>query len=162
MVAVKRVVRDGFSHGPDFDPGIDCSVDPDTGEELVSLTKQSFAEECDINVIMKRMAATGVDPFFDNRARGQFSDASSVVEFADAMNIVIKAEYEFSQLPAAIRDRFGNDPALLLKWLDDGVNFDEAVELGIIDAPPPPEDPIQVRVVADPVADVSPPQPKPA
>lgn len=156
MSAVKRVVRDGFSHGPDFDPGLDCSVDPDTGEVLVSLTKQNFAEECDINNIMRRMAVSGVDPYMDNRARGQFADASTVVDFAAAMNIVIEAEYNFSTLPAVIRDRFGNDPANLLRWLDEPENRDEAIELGIVNAPPEEDPPTRVSIV-DP-----PPQPKPA
>lgn len=158
MTAVKRIlpiVRDGFSHGPDFDPGVDCSHDPDTGEELVSLTKQEFQEECDINVIMTRMAATGVDPYQDRKERGRFGDATGLVGFADAMNIVLEAEHLFSELPATIRDRFGNDPAILLEWLEDGKNRDEAISLGIVNPPPAEEKPTRVEVV-----NPSTPQPK--
>ena len=155
MSAVKQEFpRSGlFPDGPRFDPGLDCSVDPDTGEELVSMTKQAFADECDINQIMKRMQATAVDPYMDNSARGTFGDASNVYDFAEAMNIVIEAEHNFSQLPATIRDRFGNDPAVLLEWLGHEDNREEAIKLGIVNPPPVEPAPQKVEVV-------SPPQPK--
>ena len=155
MSAVKQnFPRSGlYADGPAFDPGVDCSIDPDTGEELASMTKQAFADECDINNIMRRMAATGVDPYLDNRARGKFGDATNVFDFAEAMNIVIEAEHNFQNLPAVIRDRFGNDPGVLLEWLNHEENREEAIKLGIVDPPVPEAKPQKVEVV-------NPPQPK--
>ena len=63
--------------------GLDCSVEP-------SLTKQSFASECDINTIMARYEHTGVlDYVNENEARyGEFS----AVDYQEAMNIVASTQ----------------------------------------------------------------------
>lgn len=133
-------------------PGI--SFDPDEG-----LTKQSFKDECDINNIMKRYQATGVITHINNRTP-EYGDFSDPVDFQQALNTVIESQTMFADLPAELRDRFGNDPQKLLEFLADESNRDEAVKLGIIKAPDPDPEPMAVRVVSDPAADSSAPQPK--
>lgn len=135
-----------FADGPDWDGGVDCSVEP-------SMTKQSFADECDINKIMERYEKTGVMP--EGRRMYEFGEAISEYSYQESMNAVIAADQMFSELPAKMRDRFGNDPLQLLKFLDDPDNKDEAIELGLLKRPPPPPEPMEVRVV-DPAP---PPQP---
>lgn len=140
--------RSGFyNDGPDYDPGLDCSVEP-------SMTKQSFAAECDINTIMSRYEKTGVMP--QGTRMYEFGEAISEYSFHESMNAVKHAEELFAGLSAKIRDRFNNDPAALLRWLDDSANLEEAVDLGIVDRPPDPPAPMEVRIVPDPLA---PPQP---
>lgn len=134
-----------FADGPDWDRGVDCSVEP-------SMTKQSFADECDINKIMERYEKTGVMP--EGRHMYEFGDAISEYSYQESLNAVIHADEQFAQLPAKLRDRFGNDPVQLLKFLEDPANRDEAVELGLVDRPPPAPEPMEVRIV-----DPSPPQP---
>lgn len=115
-----------------------------------SLTKQSFVDECDINNIIAQFAKTGVLPG-NTRDPGSalYGDFTSVLDYQTSMNLVINAHDAFLALPAAIRDRFHNDPEKLLAFLNDEKNRDEAVRLGLIDAPPAPE--------PDPVAPVAPP-----
>lgn len=140
-----------LADGPDWDQGCDCSVEP-------SLTKQDAADECDINKIMARYEQTGVMP--EGRRMYEYGEAISEFSYQESLNAVIAAEAEFAALPAKLRDRFGNDPEALFRFLDDPKNRDEAVALGLVNPPPAPPDPVEVRVVADPPS--APPQPTPA
>lgn len=140
-VKVKRSkVRDPLEFDTHlYDDGIDCSVEP-------SMTKQEFRDECDINQIMARYEKTGQLPSVNYR-QPMYGDVSSLASFHDAMNTVVQAEQMFMALPAELRDRFGNDPAQMLKFLDDPENKDEAIRLGIVNAPPEPEPPAKVEIV---------------
>nr|QJB18757.1 MAG: internal scaffolding protein [Microvirus sp.] len=150
-------VRNGLDYdGPEFDPGCDCSSDPDTGEELVSMAKQSFRDECDINTIMKRYESTGTIDHI-NRRQPSYGDFTDVPSFHEALETVREAEALFAGLPASVRDRFGNDPGKLMEFLADPANKDEAIELGLIDRPAPPAEPTEVRIVPDPKAAERPP-----
>lgn len=150
-----------------YDIGVDCRDWDEAGgprndgmaahEPLPSMTKQEFAEECDINTIMRRYETTGqIDHV--NRRQPQYGDFASSVSFHEAMNTVIAAEDMFAALPASIRDRFGNDPENLLKFLDDPANKDEAIELGIVRAAEPEAPPQRVEIV-NPAAPPPPPPP---
>lgn len=121
-----------------------------------SLTRQSMAESCDINVIMGRYLRSGN---IDHLARhgGEYGFASSQT-FHEAMNIVRKAEEMFSDLPALTRKRFGNDPAAFLDFVqdvnEDGElrNLDEMRKLGLAvpEAAPVAEvEPQRVVIVED-------------
>lgn len=105
-------------------------------------TKQSFKDECDINNIMRRFELTGEISHLGARTPifGDFPD----MDFAQAMAVVTMARERFSELPAAVRDRFANDPGRLLAFLEDPSNREEAVKLGLVQAPavvPPSETP---------------------
>ncbi|QKI28939.1 VP3 [Kummerowia striata gokushovirus] len=158
-------VRKGlYRDGPVYDDGVDCSVDPDTGEELQSLTKQSFRDECDINNIMRRYEATGTIDHI-NRRQPQYGDFSDVSSYQEAIDIVTRAEELFSELPARVRDRFNNDPNNLLEFMADPNNKDEAMELGLIAKPVEPANspapvPAPSAPAPAPAPSSSPPQPK--
>lgn len=103
----------------------------------VSLTKQSFKDEADINFIVRQFGLTGQLP--DNIRVPEYRDYDDVMDYHSAMNAVRAAEENFMQLPAEMRYRFHNDPQNLLKFLADEGNRDEAVRLGLVNAPPPVE-----------------------
>lgn len=159
-MSVKLKVRKFIDYdGPKFDPGVDCSVDRDTGEVLVSMTKQSFKDECDINTLMAKYEKTGVLDHV-NRRLPEYGDFAGVVSYQDSLNIVLDAREAFASLPARIRDRFGNDPAQYLSFIDKPENKEEAIRLGMIMPPPADPSPQKVEVV-NPVAGEPPaPQPK--
>lgn len=117
--------------------GFDCSQP--------MITKQEFADECDINVIMARYQSTGVLPVIQAR-EGRFVDAPED-DYHSAMIKVAEANSMFAQLPARIRDRFENDPGQLIAFLQDDRNLQEARELGIVEPERVPPAPIAVSVV---------------
>lgn len=109
-----------------------CVVDF-TGE--VSLTKQSFRDECDVNNIMARFEATGN---ISHLAMGtpRYGDFSDCLDYQTSLNRLQEAQESFMALPAPLRARFQNDPGRLLDFLNDPQNRSEAVSLGLIDSSP--------------------------
>lgn len=116
-------------------------VDEGTGEisSPPSMTKQSFAAECDINNIMKQFQKTGMLNHVNAKAQsGIYADLPDEVDFQTAMNTVMQGEEAFASLPSKLRTRFGNDPAEFLAFVSDPANADELVELGLATKPPAP------------------------
>lgn len=115
-------------------------VDPKTGELVTqpSMTKQSFVAECDINNIVRDFTQHGMVTHINERAQqGAFVDLPDGLDFQAAIEIARAGEAAFMQLPAQIRRRFDNDPSAFLDFLANPNNRDEAIELGLIDRPPP-------------------------
>lgn len=112
-------------------------------------TKQSFKDECDINTIMRRYEQTGVLQHL-SRGQPQYVDATSA-DYQASMELVVAAREMFDALPSRVRERFQNDPASMLAFVDNAENRDEAIKLGLIPAPVPEvkAEPTAVRIVAD-------------
>lgn len=98
-------------------------------------TKQSFKQECDVNHIMARFQKTGVLDFA-SRYEAQYGDVSGV-NFTAAMQVIADAKTMFNEMPARVRDRFRNDPAKFLDFINNPLNKDEARELGLLKAEEP-------------------------
>lgn len=106
-----------------------------------SMTKGSFKTQCDINVIMSRYKKTGLIQHV--REAGGFNNLPDAFDYHQAMNTIARSKQAFDALPAELRDRFSNEPARLLSFLNDPENRDEAVSLGLVPRPekvlePPP------------------------
>lgn len=117
------------------------NVDPETGEVLPSMTRQSEMAGCDIHNILKQFSQRGFEELVrENAARGQYLDLTELPDYQDALDIVIRADNAFAALPSQIRDRFANDPARFIQFLSDPANQDEAIRLGLAtdNRPPPP------------------------
>lgn len=158
-----KSVRAGYDFDTaDFDPGVDCSgfVNLETGEwvETPSLTRQADAADADINVMMARYQEPELIPYRNGRAP-DYGDYSSVASFQEALNIVRNSEKDFSVLPAAVREKFRNNPADMLAFVNDPANRDEAVRLGMLRQAEPPAAPLEVRVVNEGSGEASPPKP---
>lgn len=98
--------------------------------EDVSLAKQSFAEETEINRIMARYAKSGIVDHV-SRYRGNYGDFSEVTDYHSALLQVMEAREAFESLPAMIRAKFGNDPGSFLEFMQDPSNVEEIIELGL-------------------------------
>ena len=123
-----------FNTGMNVDPqkwsiesGLKC--DP-----LEKVTKDSFAEECDINTIVRRFGITGQLP--TNVRAPMFGDFTAAMDYQSALDAVMAAQDSFMSMPADVRSRFGNDPGAFVEFCSDGKNFEEAVKLGLAVARP--------------------------
>jgi phage internal scaffolding protein len=99
------------------------------------MTKQSDKDSCDINLILDRYAKTGVLPDLITKDP-QYGDFTDVPTYQEACSIVSLAEAQFEALDAKTRERFGNDPALMLDFCSKSENHDEMVKLGLAIAKP--------------------------
>lgn len=94
-----------------------------------SMTKQSFKDECDVNVIMRRYEQGGVLP--ELREELVYGDATGG-DYHEAMNLVAEARSRFEALPARAREFFKNDPGAFLAYMEDKPELEELGELGLL------------------------------
>lgn len=120
-----------------------------------SMTRQEFADECDVNLIMAKYEKFGVWPNTDRQAEPKYVDFSEMPDFHGCMNMLVEAEAAFMSLPATVRRDFGNDAAAFVEFAQKPENLDKMREYGL--APPPAPEPEPQRVSV-----VSPPEPRPS
>lgn len=119
-----------------------------TSCEDESLTQQQFAEDADINVLVKRFGLEKVTlpvEAIDPRYYGDFTD---VPDLRTALDRVNEATNRFMDLPAQLRSKFDNNPAKLWHFVNDPDNGPEAVRLGLLkplqdETRPTPAEPAQ-------------------
>jgi len=94
-------------------------------------THQSFKEECDINTIMRKYERGQLIEHV-NRYQGDYGDYTNVPQdYAACLAQVADAGEMFQTIPAAIRERFGNDPGRFLAFAEDPANAESMVQLGL-------------------------------
>lgn len=93
-------------------------------------TKQSFKEECDINNIMRKYLQGA--PIPANVRVGRYGDFSTGVDYLEAQAVILMAREQFGALPSKVRERFNNDPAMMLDFVGNPANIDEARKLGLL------------------------------
>lgn len=86
--------------------------------EGVSLAKQQFKDECDINYIMARYTKTGLITHLAAR-EPMYLDVSEVPDFKAASDYVLAVREYFASLPSTLREEFDNDPAEFIAGFDD-------------------------------------------
>lgn len=104
-----------------------------------SLTQQHSKDEVDINNIMKRYIKTGV---IDHVAKyqGQYTE-NNETDYHTSMNMIIKADEMFFDLPSAVRKQFNNSPPEFLAFVSDKANHSKLQEMGLTNTPmSPPSD----------------------
>ncbi len=100
-----------------------------TFNQSLGMTKKSFQKECDINEIMARFQKKGIIDHYAKHGP-EYMDIPEI-EYQDALNIVIRAQNTFDDLPATIRKKFNNDPSEFLSFVQDEENIEEMRELGL-------------------------------
>lgn len=85
----------------------------DTGKE--TLTQQHFAEEVDVNNIVRRYGLTREMP--SGPAGGVYGDFTGIADYQDAVERVAAAQRGFEALPPDVRERFNNDPGRLIAYV---------------------------------------------
>lgn len=105
--------------------------DPVTGELQVSMTKQSFADESEINKIMAKYEKTGLIDHVRNHSG--YSDMPQPLDYQEALQLTIEAQLSFDALPANVRREFDNDPFKFLTFVEDPDNVERMAELGLLE-----------------------------
>lgn len=97
-----------------------------------SIVQASAANDCDINVLVKRfgIGAEAVPPMAaDPRYYGDF-DLGLTLQ--GALDRIVDASEKFARLPVELRNRFDNSPAQLWRFVMDPRNAEAAVEMGLL------------------------------
>ena len=93
------------------------------------LTEQNHKDETDINNIVRKYNKTGLIDHL-NQFEKQYGDMTGY-DYQEAMNTVAAANTMFEGLPSSIRNKFDNDPAKFINFVDDEANADKLVEMGL-------------------------------
>lgn len=104
-----------------------------------SLTQQQFRQECDINNIIASVNSAGVtnNPLWNGTRRPLYGDFSGIqdMDYLQAQNTFLDASARFMELPAKVRQRFNNNPAELLAYIQSNPSSEELAQLGFADIP---------------------------
>lgn len=138
------MTRFQYRHQYDDDADAIARASTDIKCEDESKTMQHFAQDADLNEIVRRYGITDgaiPAPADDPRFYGDFS-AYEGLDLGEALRVTNDAQQRFNALPADVRKRFANDPAELWRFVNDPSNDVEAVRLGLLkrqetEAPPP-------------------------
>lgn len=79
-----------------------------------TLVQQQFANELDINTILRRFNVTGSAPL--GIAAPVYGDFTGILDWEDAVEKVERAHADFMRLPPEVRERFQNDPGQLIEY----------------------------------------------
>lgn len=136
--------KEHFSYDKEDNSRINSTFIPNRPEE--DLTVQSYADEADINVMIKRF---GIASVAKPQAPGYYDFTTAPTDYMEAHMAIIEADRRFAQVPARIRAQHENNPAKFAAWLADEKNADQARELGLMKPKPVPPAPMNVRVIPD-------------
>ena len=98
-----------------------------TGE---SMTQQHFAEETEINNILRSHDRNGVIEHI-HRGNAIYADFSGITDLSDALHQIKEAQEEFLNVPSEIREKFKNDAGQFFKFASDPNNLDELRKMGL-------------------------------
>lgn len=107
-----------------------------------SLTRQEFAEECDINALMARYDThvIGGPGNLPPKVPMYFDWADTPQDLMGYLQFIQDAEASFMQLPAIVRKEFDNSAIEFVAFASDPANIDQMVSWGLADpVPKPPE-----------------------
>lgn len=110
-----------------------------------SRTRQEFADECDINVLMSKFEATGVVSHVNQRQPMYLDLSDGVLPLQEALDTVRAATESFMSLPARARAEFDNDPVKFVEYAQNPENIDQMVKWGLA-VPKPVPGPVKVEV----------------
>lgn len=121
------------------------------------MAKQAMRDDCDVNLIVKRHAQTGMWSHL-NPTEPTYGDASQAVELQLAIAIVEDAENSFMELPADVRRLCNNDPVEFAEHCADQAQYHELVAAGLVpgDTYKPPVEPEPAPEPAAPEPPVTP------
>lgn len=92
--------------------------------------KQSFRDECDINLIMAKFAKTGVMTHVREQNRN-YGFATSR-DLREGLQLIAEADEMFNELPAGMREKFHNNPGEFLDFVGDEANRPEMASMGLL------------------------------
>lgn len=115
-------------------------------DDRVSLTRQEFSDESDINSIMKRFEKTGMLPA--NNTTPKYIDLTGAPQnLQETMNLLNGARDAFMRLPAQVRKEFDNDPIKFTEFAMEKDNLPKLREWGLAEPEKAPDAPAKVEVV---------------
>lgn len=122
-----------------------------THNKEASMTRQEFAEECDINALMKRyeghaIGGPGLLQHMDpSMFYADFTQLPNTLQEYHAF--MDRAQFSFMSLPAAVRKEFENDATMFVEFAADPENLSQMRTWGLAPPEKAVEAPVKVEVI---------------
>lgn len=126
------------AHRPVYDPG------------GPSMTRQEFAQECDVNEIIRKNPNVGMVPPLPGVSPQYYDFTEMPSNLQDSLNLMMDAEEAFMRLPALARKEFDNDPLRFIEFASSRDNLPKMREWGLADPEKVEPAPQKVEVVNPP------------
>lgn len=97
-----------------------------------TLTKVSHKQSVDINNIVDKHTFGGLGNFVANLPPSLYQNMIDKPDFQQMSDIIARGQQAFDSLPAKIRDRFYNNPAVFWDFFHNKENVPALVEMGIL------------------------------
>jgi len=117
------------------------------------MTRQEFADECDINTIMERYEKTGVVSHV-NKAQPVYLDTSLYRGLQASMDAFKEAQQAFLALPAKVRKEFDNDAQAFVDFAVNPENVERMREWGLAAPAAVKPPPVEVLVTGGALSSV--------
>lgn len=92
-----------------------------------SLTNQADAQDCDINIIVKKYGITGQIPQITG-LEPLYGDFTEIGDYHEMVQRIRQANDAFMTIPAEIREQFDNDPGRFVSFASDEKNIEKLRE----------------------------------
>jgi len=116
-----------------------------THNQEESMTQQSDAADCDINVIIKKYGGIHLPSVQIAPMQGDFTEAP---DFRGMQEKLRAANDAFAELPAHIRKRFNNEAAEFVEFATNKDNLEELRKMGLAEKEKPaPAKPAPIEVI---------------
>jgi len=96
-----------------------------------SRTKQDHREATDIYKMLERHKRTG--QITQTSLQPMYGDFSGIGDYREVRQKMFETQEAFDALPSEIRNRFKNDPAQMIDFIQDPKNQVEAEKMGLCD-----------------------------
>lgn len=93
------------------------------------MTKQAFADQCDINKILKKAARHGSLAHLVKYPEATYGEFDGEFSLLDATQKIARAGEIFADLPSEVRREFDNDPIAFVTFAGDPANNDKLKDL---------------------------------
>lgn len=125
---------------PMIDFAVSNGEDFATYPEGDSMTRQEFAEECDINNIMKGYNVQDIGALMRQGMEANYVDFSKMpTTLMDFMDLQFQAEEAFMTLPADVRKQFDNDPMQFVEYGANPENVEQMRKWGLAEPAKTPD-----------------------
>lgn len=95
-----------------------------------SLTDESYADECNISMMIEKYRVSKIPPRTIDVSYGH---SPTIEDFQNAQYLLAEVKSNFEGLPSSIRDEFKNDVQNYLEYIGDKANLKDCYERGLID-----------------------------
>lgn len=114
---------------PNFQTAYTATKRVITTSDNPSLTDESFADECNISLMIEKYRVSKIPP---RTVDVSYGHSPTIEDYQKAQYLLAEVKTNFEGLPSSVRDEFKNDVQNYLEYIGDKANLKDCYERGLI------------------------------